>query len=145
MAMIVVSFTSLHFWLKTIDYDIKYVTSDTAFVIPAVLFFLSFTMVFDVKYKKIRGLPVAMAGSAILIMAITLLVGLQWPEVGLAGSLLFILSSAFYLISPLADRSEGVWGATKRFGEDELIEIDGVEENLEEEDYVECTGESEVK
>lgn len=143
MAMVVVSFTSLHFWMEAIGYDIEYVTSGTAFVIPTILFLLSFTMVFDVKYKKIRGLPVMVAGSAILIMGVTLLLGLQWPEVGLAGSLLFLMTSAFYLISPLADRSGGVWGASKKFGEEELIEIQGVEEGNEEGEYLECSEDAE--
>ncbi|MGA1821000.1 MAG: CDP-alcohol phosphatidyltransferase family protein [Thermoplasmatota archaeon] len=145
MAMIVISFTSLHFWLTSMEYEIEYVTSGTAFVIPTVLLILSFTMVFDVKYKKIKGLPTLVAGSAVLVMGATLIIGVHWAEVGLGGSLFFMAAAAFYLISPLADRSEGVWGASRRFSEEELLEIEVVEEGLEEDDFTECRDDMEVR
>ena len=125
MALMVISMGSLWFFSSEVGLEIPGFTDGVQFSIPVLLFVFSWSMVFDIRYVKIRGRLVMFGGVLLLVMMISLVAGGYYPGIGLAGGLVFTLASLTYLFSPLADRSEGIWGASRRFREEEIMELEG--------------------
>ena len=135
MAIVVVSFGSFGFFGDKAGLEIPGITAGVPFLIPTLLLVFSWTMIFDVKYRKPRGKGMIIGGLALLFMMFCLIMGRWYPGIGLIGGATFTLASLIYLFSPLGERSEGIWGASRRFRDEELIELEGLNEGVQEEDY----------
>jgi hypothetical protein len=70
-------------------------------------------MVADLRYRKYRGRIMALQGSVILLLIISLFVGLRYPIVGLTAGITFSGVSILYLLTPFVSRQGKIWGASK--------------------------------
>jgi CDP-diacylglycerol--serine O-phosphatidyltransferase len=122
MAMIVVGLCSVNFWSapSRADWSIELMTSGRLLIVPALLLLISFAMVSDVLYLKIRGNLLLGIGTVLLIMMAGLIVGEKEPKLGLFASVVFVLSGFTYLASPMFKGPKNVWGASKRLKAEEL-------------------------
>ncbi len=127
-AMLVISFTSLYHWSVKMEYDVQYFTTGEPFLIPVLVFILSWAMVSDILYKKYRGRLLLIAAVVILTMELSLLFGVHEPQLGMMGSILFTAASLGYYFSPILQGPRNIWGAKARleseydYPDDEMIE-----------------------
>jgi CDP-diacylglycerol--serine O-phosphatidyltransferase len=134
-AMTVVALTSLYFWSLELDFEANGFTTGDPLLVPVILFFLSWSMVSDVLYRKYRGTLLMMGSFFLLLMILSLIFGTQEPSIGMMGSIMFTAASAGYVISPIGRGPRKIWGARRRleleYEEDLLEEMDMEDDDIE--------------
>jgi hypothetical protein len=93
-------------------------------------------MVSDILYRKYRGRILLFAAFILMTMEMSLLFGVQEPNLGMMGSVLFTAASLGYLFSPILQGPGNIWGAKARLESDFGVD-DDLDEDMEDlyEDY----------
>ncbi|MEA3560015.1 MAG: CDP-diacylglycerol--serine O-phosphatidyltransferase [Candidatus Thermoplasmatota archaeon] len=140
MAMTVVSLSAVFYLAPEVGLDVDYLTTGKTVMLPMLFFILSLAMVADVRYRKYHGKAMVISGLIVLALIICLLVSIEEPAVGFAGSLLFSILALSYVLSPITSGPGHIWGAADRAREnaleEELFEDEDIEEGEIEEEYV---------
>ena len=124
LAFVVISTCGFMFWSSNVGWSVPYLTDGYLYVLPALLFLFSWTLVSDIRYVKPRGRSVLTVGACVAVFIISQLIGTRWAMVGMGGSLFAMTISLLYLLSPLRHGPRGIWGASRR----EREFLDGAED-----------------